>query len=766
MPMDTNLILMTFAFIVIFYMGSLIYSLGLRLGLLAATARILWLLPIFTLFFPKRTVQDLQQKIILEPVRVFIDDSESMKNHPKNKNKGSSFYAYSNAISKKISAICLEMSCEPNITYLSQLDPRTNLGYSPISLSLTEWLQDAGNSPWIIMTDGGEMDAERPLATLRESAKNSSINNGLIIAFDYDVPLNNITVAKVDLSPFAFENTNITAEVSLQREGSLKPLRIQLQAKLANELLATEDQTAFAEGEKSLKVKMTLPPLPRGQHLLEIDLLPTPDETFLADNTAHESIEVLPNTIGVLHLLGSPSWDGRFLRRYLKSEPKYDLISFYILRDPFDSNLVNERELSLIPFPVDRLFKQELSSFKVLIIQNFALHQFLQVEYQQNLVNFVKNGGSLFYLGGPRAFTERDLVQSPLKEIFPFTIGDQKAPPAPSQVLSDETNFFMEPGIGKITYNADVNFKISLAERSQGSQLVDALEEWRRIETPLNKTSGFKGVNLFSEPIPASHSTLLLNAVTPQNQKLPLAVASYPGKGRALWLFTDSLWRLSFNQELKAPRSNYDQFLNAAMRWLLRQEMAKPILVKNFHLAANKDGEYLWSLLLSGPAVRYLKSEKSIDIKVCDLVLSPKDFSVQTVSTTQWSLSGKIVSTLKPGNICTVEITINEKSIGLEQISYQAPIAKLVKDSANIPQVQKLRNLAEMTHAELISYKDASDVKLSSWLGRFKNDVVWHKKSSPEQNEILDPYWFFTSPLVLICFLGLFAEVWVRRLLR
>ena len=108
----------------------------------------------------------------------------------------------------------------------------------------------------------------------------------------------------------------------------------------------------------------------------------------------------MSNTIGVLHILGAPTWDGRFLRRYFKSEPKYDMISFFILRDPTDSQFVKERDLSLIPFPVDRLFTEELENFSAVVIQNFTLYQFLQREYQENLVKFVKNGGGLLFMGG------------------------------------------------------------------------------------------------------------------------------------------------------------------------------------------------------------------------------------------------------------------------------------------------------------------------------------------------------------------------------
>src|SRR5690606_28967851 len=128
----------------------------------------------------------------------------------------------------------------------------------------------------------------------------------------------------------------------------------------------------------AVDINTLIPPLGRGQHLLTIKALPTAAEAAIWDNSIHKTVEVMPNTVGVLHLLGAPSWDGRFLRRYLKSEPKYDLISFFILRDPGDMQMVNERELSLIPFPVDRLFNEELPNFHTVIIQNFALYQFLE----------------------------------------------------------------------------------------------------------------------------------------------------------------------------------------------------------------------------------------------------------------------------------------------------------------------------------------------------------------------------------------------------
>ncbi len=229
--------------------------------------------------------------------------------------------------------------------------------------------------------------------------------NGLLVGFDNE-GAELVWMPNVQVSPLAFEGKTTQMKIFLARKSKQNLAeRLQIQVSNNDQVIASNSEAMFAANEKELSVEIVIPALQRGAHLLKVAVLPSANETHLWDNTKYINIEVMLNTVGVLHLLGSPSWDGRFLRRYLKSEPKYDLVSFYILRDPRDSNFVNERELSLIPFPVERLFNEELSSFKILIIQNFALFQFLSPEYQKNLVEFVKKGGALFFIGGPRSLT-------------------------------------------------------------------------------------------------------------------------------------------------------------------------------------------------------------------------------------------------------------------------------------------------------------------------------------------------------------------------
>ena len=83
-------------------------------------------------------------------------------------------------------------------------------------------------------------------------------------------------------------------------------------------------------------------------------------------------MEVRRDKIRVLTLSGSPSWNYRFLRFALKQDPFLELVSFVFLRTPSDVVDVRENELSLIPFPIDEIFVEELKNFDVLILDDFS----------------------------------------------------------------------------------------------------------------------------------------------------------------------------------------------------------------------------------------------------------------------------------------------------------------------------------------------------------------------------------------------------------
>ena len=87
-----------------------------------------------------------------------------------------------------------------------------------------------------------------------------------------------------------------------------------------------------------------------------------------------------------------------------------DLVSFYILRTSTDDTQTRnpERELSLIPFPMEEIFDTKLHTFDVVVFQNFGYAEpaLSIASYERNLEQYVSGGGALLVIGGDHAFGE------------------------------------------------------------------------------------------------------------------------------------------------------------------------------------------------------------------------------------------------------------------------------------------------------------------------------------------------------------------------
>jgi hypothetical protein len=764
-------------------------SYGIWRGTLATLCRVGWILPLFVSFFPETTTEQLPRALTLKPIHVLIDDSESMGGGPATLGGEPSVpagtpAATADALVKELEAECSRLGCLPRVTRLSEQDDDARAGYTPLAQTLEAWLYKVGADPWVVVTDGGdERPSERWSTQLKGAGRPEAQPvpggaprppRGLIVGFaprDGD----NVWIQDLELAPFSFEDKPLTLSVQVRRSTPAPSTeRVQIQVLASDSPLATAN-AQFDAGEAKTSVEVTIPPLPKGQHLLSVRALPTASETALWDNTMHAQVEVLPNTVGVLHLLGSPSWDGRFLRRYLKAEPKYDLISFFILRDPWDSQQVNERELSLIPFPVERLFREELPNFRVVVIQNFTLFQFLLPEYQANLVKFVQDGGGLLFLGGPRALTAADLSSSPLRAILPFEVDDAELGPAAGQefTLDDELapmpSTPLPPGKGP-GYDPDLEFTVELAKPDpQKRALANVYDDWEALAEPLTGWRGAKGLHhLERVRMKPDVTTTLLNAkvVGGGERRVPLAVASYPGKGRALWLFSDSLWRLGLTPSDTASRQVYNRFLQGAMTWLMRQDLRKPLVAKAFGLTGGRRERPNWRAVIQGPAARYFEPTTGTQapewkISVCGVPVALDTLTATRHGDAEWELTGPLPVNLAGGERCTLEVEGAHAAFGSVKASITGVFPEVFKDDELDAAPQKLEELAQLTGARL-ALPPADQVEATAgWLG----EVTGHEGVSlPSRFKtlrnfywILDRWWFW----LLMALMPL--EVVVRR---
>ena len=137
-------------------------------------------------------------------------------------------------------------------------------------------------------------------------------------------------------------------------------------------------------------------------------------------------VEVVRQKYRIMYLAGRPSSEYSFLREFLKSDPNRELVSFVILRNPENPSPAADRDMSLIPFPVDEIFLKTLPQFDLFILENFSAARFrLPPAHLEALKRFVAAGGALLVKGGENAFSAGGYKGSPLEEVLPVTLSSR-----------------------------------------------------------------------------------------------------------------------------------------------------------------------------------------------------------------------------------------------------------------------------------------------------------------------------------------------------
>ncbi len=755
----TTVLITLYALSLLLWSLSFLPHMGLPRSSLVAICRGLWLLPLLLSLTPHWDSKELPRTLVKSPIHVLVDDSESMSMD----HDGKIPAKQAQELLTNLRKACFQLGCELKETLLSQENALTKRGYTPLRQSLETWFARTGHDPWLVISDGADSQPSLPWSAQWKGigAETETSTRGMFVGFA-DSASEHLWIEMLNLAPVSFEGRPSTFNLILHRKRkTLAAENVQVQVRSGSQILVSEN-VLFPEAQSSVESLLTLPPLERGQHALEFRVLAPSGETTLWDKTVHASVDVVTNTLGMLHLLGSPSWDGRFLRRYLKAEPKYDLISFFILRDPWDSQDVNERELSLIPFPVARLFSEELEHFRSVVLQNFNMLQFLMPEYQRNLVDFVKNGGSLLFLGGPRALQSQDLAHSPLRDLLPFDPRNVGEASFANPLWQNAEESVDKNGPW---YDKDLKYRIALAHPTPSKRaLADVFEEWSLNSDAFTHLGSLQGLHHMENVQFKKEHTPLLEAVTDDGRKIPLAVASYPGKGRAIWIFTDQLWRLAMTATSQSSRTTYNHLLQSAFAWLLRQDFRKPLSIARFQLESWGPAAPIdWSVALEGSALQYFSSDTNWKLSICD---TPVDWSKVLVTKPGPSvahLSGKLDSHLVKSKTCRLEVRAEHPAFGSVLEAQTTEIPEMLSDQKLGASEFKMQELAEKTGAKLLWLKDSVQTAdaIEPWLEEHtrRNGVLL----SPRFKTLANHFWIFDSLWFFFLLIFLPLEVLVRR---
>ncbi len=358
--------------------------------------------------------------------------------------------------------------------------------------------------------------------------------------------LKDVAVETVKVDDFAFVRNSITVELEVRGRGYAgKEVPVVLRRE--GQVVASKNIRLNSEDDLQT-VSFQFTPDQTGRFVYTVGVPVFPEEVVTENNTRSFVLKVIRDRVRVLLVVGRPTWDERFLRGLLRQDANVDLISFYILRTMSDDPLVRnqERELSLIPFPMDEIFNTKLDTFDVVIFQNFGYTdpQLSISMYERNLERYVFNGGAFAMIGGDRSFGES-------RAVFP-TLG-QALPVEPSGTPANVELFR-----ARLTPEGERHPVTALGGGGSAASAV-----WGGMPD-------IPGANLVRAK-PGAAVLLDHPTLTVDGKPAPLLALWDYGRGRSLALMTDSSWYWAFTAHKEgAPTRQYDRFWGNALRWLVR----------------------------------------------------------------------------------------------------------------------------------------------------------------------------------------------------
>lgn len=317
------------------------------------------------------------------------------------------------------------------------------------------------------------------------------------------------------------------------------------------------ERTVQVEEGASRALELGFEPQDLGREVYTLRVATDPDDDVPENNARSFLVRVARDRLRVLHVSGRPSWDQRFLRGFLKRDPSIDLVSFYILRSVHDLTMSDPSELALIPFPTDELFRQHLTSFDLILLQDFDYAPYQMAPYLPLIRDYVRQGGGLAMIGGTLSFDGGGYAETALAEVLPAKM--RASDPTGAQIIEGP---FTPEVVIPLVHHPLLELYPDPAQ---------TLAAFRALE-PLVGANALLGVRegamaLLEHP----------KAKTPSGERVPvLSVGSY-GRGRTLAFGTDTSWHWSMPTAGKGgDPSAYDRFWDRAIRWLTRDPLLEP----------------------------------------------------------------------------------------------------------------------------------------------------------------------------------------------
>ena len=524
-----------------------------------------------------------------------------------------------------------------------------------------------------------------------------------------------VRIAKLGAPEFAFRGREFKIDLTIQASG-MKGKSVPLFFNRGRNIVTSRTVAVDAD---SFEQKITLSFTPRdlGTHGFSVSIPAQAGEQITQNNSKEFKVEVQRDKIRILTLSGSPAWNYRFLRMAMKQDPLIELVSFVFLRTPTDTVDVPESQLSLIPFPIDDIFLEELKNFDVIFLDDFSHRAYFNPSYLERVRDFVRDGGGLAMLGGPRSFDAGGYGESALKEALPVELD------------------------GKGSFQATAALNVALTPAGKAHPITRLLPDPKANEETWSKMPALTGMN----QVRAARGETLITS-SGEGGGAPLLTIGRFGKGRTLALMSDDAWRWNFiaagNKE--SPQ-NHLKLVRQAARWLAQEPSFEQLQLRP--IAAAIPGEKIQIKL------KVLKDDftptrqATVQLRVFGPEGEPTAVAASADSE-EGEYTGEFIPTKEGTHRVEAEASLGGKVLGKDRGSFTTAFAYGETDDG-LPRLDLLKRIAENSKGEYFSINDWNDKALDKVAAKLES-IAPSQLVEQRQTRLWSTLWPFAIVLTLL----------------
>jgi uncharacterized membrane protein len=534
-----------------------------------------------------------------------------------------------------------------------------------------------------------------------------------------------VRIAKLGAPEFAFRGREFKIDLTIQvfgMKGKSVPLFFNRGKNLVTTRAVAVDADPFEQN-----ITLSFTPKELGTHGFSVSIPAQPGEQITQNNHKEFKVDVQRDKIRVLTLSGSPAWNYRFLRMAMKQDPLIELVSFVFLRTPMDTVDVPESQLSLIPFPIDDIFLEELKNFDVVFFDDFSYRAYFNPAYLDRVKDFVRDGGGLAMLGGSRSFDSGGYGESTLRDVLPVELD------------------------GKGNYQSQTSVSAALSATGKAHPVTRLLPDPKSNEEAWSKLPPLTGLNQVRS---VRGETLITAGGNGAPTAAPLLVIGRFGKGRTLALLSDDAWRWNFiavgNRE--TPQ-NHLKLVRQAVRWLAQEPSFEQVQL--YPVPSAQPGEKIAIKL------KVLKDDftptrqASVQVRVFSPEGEPTLVSVAADSE-EGEYTGEFTPTKEGTHRIEAEASLGGKVLGKDKTSFAAAFSYGETDDGR-PRLDLLKRIAESSKGEYFAISDWDQRAMEKIAARLES-IAPSEIVEQRQTRLWSTLWPFSIVLALLS-----VEWWMRR---